>query len=149
MRMPMPTIFERSYGVVPFRRTEQGWEVLLVKHQVGHWGFPKGHAEGVERPIDSALRELREETGVERCQLISEEPIVSRFTFRRDDDWHAKRISYFVGIVPADEPLVPQQAEIAELAWFAVTEAPRVLTNRNIRKVLTKAYEVVSNGKAI
>lgn len=55
---------EVSYGIVPLRYMEGGWQILLIRHHAGHWTFPKGHADRGESPQQTAERELREETGL-------------------------------------------------------------------------------------
>ena len=52
-----------SAGTVPFRRTPQGWR-LLVLRCFKNWDFPKGRIEAGEEPIDAAKRETTEETGL-------------------------------------------------------------------------------------
>ena len=39
--------------------------VLLVKHNAGHWDFPKGHMEDGETEIETAIREVKEETNLD------------------------------------------------------------------------------------
>ena len=47
-------------------RPEEQIEILLIRHKNGgHWAFPKGHVEKKETEEDTALREIREETGLE------------------------------------------------------------------------------------
>lgn len=41
-----------------------GDKVLMVKNPEGMWGFPKGHREDNETPIEAAIRETQEETGI-------------------------------------------------------------------------------------
>ena len=56
---------EISCGAVIARQTENGREILLIRHvNGGHWAFPKGHMEGNETESETALREIREETGL-------------------------------------------------------------------------------------
>lgn len=52
-----------SAGVVPLRRTGQGWRVLVLR-AYKNWDFPKGRVEAGEEPIDAARREATEETGL-------------------------------------------------------------------------------------
>jgi 8-oxo-dGTP diphosphatase len=60
MAMPVPAV-----GVVCFR----GEDVLLIRRgrppRQGEWSLPGGRIEPGERAVEAALRELREETGVE------------------------------------------------------------------------------------
>ncbi len=62
---PVPAV-----GVVCFRKGASGGdEVLLIRRgkppRLGQWSLPGGRIEPGERAVDTALRELAEETGVE------------------------------------------------------------------------------------
>ena len=52
-----------SAGVVPLRRTRNGWRVLVLR-AYKNWDFPKGRVEPGEEPIDAAKRETTEESGL-------------------------------------------------------------------------------------
>jgi len=52
-----------SCGVVVTRQLEQGWVTLMLR-AFHHWDFPKGIREGGEDPMQAALREVQEETGI-------------------------------------------------------------------------------------
>jgi len=52
-----------SCGVVVVRKTDSGW-VTLVLRAFHHWDFPKGIRELGEEPMQAAIREVGEETGV-------------------------------------------------------------------------------------
>lgn len=53
-----------SCGAVVVRKTEQGW-LTVVLRAFHHWDFPKGIREPGEEPMQAALREVREETGID------------------------------------------------------------------------------------
>lgn len=55
-------VAERGAGGVVF---DEAGDVLMLRHASGHWVFPKGHVEAGETEIEAALREVREEAGVE------------------------------------------------------------------------------------
>jgi predicted NUDIX family NTP pyrophosphohydrolase len=63
---------EESAGILLWRRGHAGIEVLLVhpggpywrNKDEGAWTIPKGQLDPGEEPLDAAVRELREETGV-------------------------------------------------------------------------------------
>lgn len=52
-----------SYGIIPFIMNENGeYEFFTIYQKEKYRGFPKGHKEGEETDIETAIRELREET---------------------------------------------------------------------------------------
>ena len=73
-----------SCGVILLDR--RGHVLLAHATDTSHWDIPKGQGDEGEAPIDSALRELREETGI----VLMPERLVElgRFAYRRDKDLH-------------------------------------------------------------
>ena len=63
---------EKSCGALVYRITQSGQkELLFIKHRHGtHWSFPKGHMEEGESEVQTALREVKEETGSDILSLI-------------------------------------------------------------------------------
>ncbi len=53
-----------SCGFVIVRQTDDGLVTLMLR-AFHHWDFPKGMRESGEQPMDAALREVREETGID------------------------------------------------------------------------------------
>ena len=56
--------WEKSCGAVVFTRENGQVKYLLVANLEGIYGFPKGHVEAGETEVETALREVREETGL-------------------------------------------------------------------------------------
>lgn len=61
---------EKTIGIVVFRREGKGIRYLLLHHGGAYWNFPKGRQETGETELESALRELREETGITQVKII-------------------------------------------------------------------------------
>ena len=57
-----------SCGVVVVRQSDAGWLALMLR-AYHHWDFPKGLREAGEEPMETALREVHEETGVDDLQF--------------------------------------------------------------------------------
>jgi len=57
-----------SAGVIPLRRTWQGWRILVLR-AYKNWDFPKGRVEPGEEPLDAAKREAIEETGLTQLEF--------------------------------------------------------------------------------
>ena len=53
--------YEKSCGAVIF----EGDKVLVIQQVKGHWGFPKGHVEDGETEVETAIREIKEETNLD------------------------------------------------------------------------------------
>ena len=58
-------LYEKSCGGIIFYKTKQNTKILLVKNNNGrYWSFPKGHIEEGETEQETAIREIKEETGL-------------------------------------------------------------------------------------
>jgi 8-oxo-dGTP pyrophosphatase MutT (NUDIX family) len=143
---------EFSYGVVPVRRRLGGAEFLLVKHQSGHWTFPKGHAEKGEGALAAARRELREETGVSRCRLLPRVSFKNRYLFTKTGSRGSKflvrkDVVYYLGFVSDKQVFVPRGSrdEIAEARWCALAEARGLIRFKTILRILERAATYLGN----
>ena len=105
----------KAYGIIPI----QGKKVLIVHHvNGGHWGFPKGRGEAGETPLESATRELFEETGLRIVKILSPEPLIEERT--------NKLIYFFPALV--EGTLSFQAEEILEGQWVSLEELVEKLT---------------------
>lgn len=122
----METIQEKSYGIIPVRRIEEKWQVLMIQHQAGHWSFPKGHSEVGETAFDSAKRELQEETGVKVKRLLREEPFFEEYKFQKKGKLVEKTVTYFLAEVEGEVFL--QTEELKDARWMELPEANNLAT---------------------
>jgi len=107
-------ITENASGAVVYRLKNNQPEYLLLKSATSNfWGFPKGHVEGNETDIETAVREIREETQLQAT--INPE-------FHADLDYdmkngHHKHVVLYTSQVPADVTVTRQVEEISEYGW--------------------------------
>lgn len=128
--------------MIPLRRGAQGWEVFLIQHnRNGYWGFPKGHAEGSETPIEAAFRELKEETNLEMQHLISDEPLMEKYTFIAERRRVFKQVFYFIAEVKGSPKL--QSQEIHDGKWLVFAQAYRQLTHQEGKDLLAKVEKIL------
>ena len=82
-------IKELSCGIIVFDEEK----VLLIKHNGGHTSFPKGHIEKRELLRETAVRETKEETGIE-AEIISEVCFINTY---HPKDNYTKDVLLFIG----------------------------------------------------
>ncbi len=134
--------YEESFGIIPLRKNGNRWEVFLIQHNKGHyWGFPKGHAEGDETPIESAFRELKEETNLDPVDCLRIDPFVEQYQFTVRGERVSKRVSYFVAEVTGD--VVLQSVEIQNGMWVSLDEASEMITHAEGRSILSQVATIL------
>ncbi len=127
-------IREKSCGAVVSRMTDQGRRFMIIRQKKGHWGLPKGHMEKGETEADTALREIREETGV-IADLDTSFRYVISYTL---PDGVRKDVVFFAAGC-ADSRTHAQPEEIAEILWLSYEDAIKRVTYENTRKVIEEA----------
>ena len=128
---------EESFGIVPLRKHEGKWEVFLVQHRAGHWAVPKGHVEGAETPIETAQRELFEETGLSCSEIFHDEPFFEEYRYVRGEIQVEKRVGYFIALVTGKEQL--QEREIRAAEWLPLAQAKELATFQETKNLLQRA----------
>lgn len=140
---------EVSAGGVVFRRGEdKEIRFLMIRDSYDHWGFPKGHLESDELPVEAALRETAEETGLD--DLILHGPIrIIDWYFRFRGRFIHKFCHFFLFESPTAEA-VPQIDEgITACRWCLLEEAMQEISYDNARGVLRRAGEMARTLQAI
>lgn len=121
--------FDFSYGIIPVSWEGKRCHVFLLKHIGGHWGFPKGHPEEGETPLEAASRELFEETGLRVKKVVLDHPTLEEnYSFSRGNEIFIKKVRYFVAEVESPDNVVIESDEAIEGKWVDVNEAPMHLT---------------------
>jgi bis(5'-nucleosidyl)-tetraphosphatase len=138
---------KRSYGVIPLRRQRGRWEVLLVKHGKGHWAFPKGHPERGEEPRQTAVRELKEETGL-KIQAFLEAPLQEeRYFFHEGPDLIDKTVVYFIAEVAGE--VCTQKEEIADFKWLSFKRAQKLATFPETKRLVENTFLTLISLEAL
>ena len=113
--------------IVPTRRAADGSKVLAL---------PKGHPDGEESAADAALREVREETGVDAVLVDTLGDI--RYWYMRGGRRIAKVVSFFLLEYVAGE-LEDHDHEVERAEWMPLETAARRLTYRGERDMAARA----------
>lgn len=140
----MKTIEIKSFGVIPvFKDTNGDFLFCLVLASAGHWGFPKGFQNTGESEQQAALRELKEEAGIEAVDLFDNKTFKEEYSFERDNIRYNKSVKYFLGFVTFIDNRVPDdfKEEISELKWVNYKEAKQLFTFKERKEILDQAYK--------
>ena len=121
--------YEKSCGAVIFCDDL----VLLIKSIKGHWSFPKGHMESNETEVETAHREILEETNL-IVNLDQDKRIVINYS---PYPGVTKDVVYFYATLLKGE-LKRQIEEVEEIGWYSIDEALDLITFETERNVLKK-----------
>lgn len=125
-----------SCGAVVFFSYKDTPLYLLIQNVDGkHWDFPKGTVIGKETEIQTALREIKEETGI-NAEIIH--------GFREEIVYEhkpgcTKKVILFLASSSTMQ-VVLEQKEILDSVWLRYRDAKELLTHDNVKKVLEKAH---------
>lgn len=130
---------EYSYGAIPILSgSETDPLVLILRHTAGHWGLPKGHPEDTETPIETAKRELIEETGITEAELHGRPRFTQHYSFYRENTLHQKTVIYFPAYIHT-RSITLQSEEVIEYKWASFDKARDLLVvNGNKNEAIEK-----------
>ena len=127
----------KSVGLVVFSRVGGKCEYLLLHYASGHWDFTKGGVEKGESELETALRELREETGISKVSVIPGFRESIHYFFREKNELVSKEVVFLLAESPSRE--VKLSHEHVGFEWLSLAQALERLTFENSKKVLEKA----------
>ena len=122
--------FEKSCGCIVFNNKK---EILLVHHNTGHWGLPKGHVEEGETEIETAKREVKEETNID-VEVNSNYRYSMSYSPK---EGIMKEVVFFLAD-NVNNNLKEQIEEVQEAKWFDFEEAINTTTYDNSKELLRK-----------
>lgn len=133
-----------SAGVVVLRRTDQSCRYLLLR-VYNYWDFPKGIVESGETPLETARREVQEETGISQLDFHWGE------IFKETRPYGAGKIArFYVAQTGQHQVELPISAELGrpehhEFRWVTYPEGRAILTER-LQPVLIWAHGITGCG---
>jgi len=129
--------YEKSCGAVIFNETED--KILIIQQAEGHWGFPKGHVEDGETEVETAIREIKEETNLD-VEINEKFRYVEHYSPKEDVE---KDVVFFVAKKIGGE-IVAQEEEVQNIVWVSYAEAMERLTFESSKNVLEKVMRDLS-----
>ena len=152
---------EFSAGGVVLRRMQGRWWIGAIQPQISRkpgrpvrpytpvFALPKGNVDKGEKPEQTALREVREETGIE-AEMITKLSDIKYFYVRSWGDRQRvfKVVSFFLlsyrgGRIGHITP--GMRREVRRAMWIPLDEAPQKLSYRGEREVVQLAQQYVAD----
>ncbi len=130
-----------SCGVVIARRDGDDWWTLLLR-AYHHWDFPKGVRESGEEPLEAAIREVREETGIDDLEFAWNDRFMETGPYSR-----GKTARYYLAESTTSEVVLGPspdtgEPEHHEWRWVSFDEA-HDLTAPRVRDVVRWARQII------
>lgn len=136
---------ERSCGGVVFFESEGKCEVILICSNFKGkmlWTFPRGHMEAGETEKETALREIKEEVGLD-AEIIGNFKEKTEFSCKENVVIEA---SYFAAKANSKNA-VAQKGEVEYFAWLDFNSATQTLTfdcDKRVLREFIKFYEKIN-----
>ena len=129
---------EKSCGAVVYNPERQSF--LIIKMLNGNWGFPKGHTENQETDIQTAIREVTEETGINIKILDGFKKSIKYIPFPEV----LKKVIFFIGITE-EEKVTIDKHEIEDYMWCSYEEALKMITYKPQRDIMESSLQFIKN----
>lgn len=124
---------EKSCGCIIIK---DGKVLLVYEKNRNFWGFPKGHMEKGENEIETALREVKEEVGLD-VEIDTKKRYILNYIIRNEID---KTTVLYIAI-PKNKNLKIQESEIEDAKWCDFNEALNILTFDNWKEMFKKVIK--------
>lgn len=147
---------EKSAGAIIFRMKEGVPHYLILHYHSGHWEFARGHIDEGESEMQTAVREIEEETGLKDLKIIQGFKGYTKFVFkkvygltgeaRKKAPWVMKIVTLYLAESMTDEVKISEEHK--GFGWFSFEDALKKLP-KDAKKVFTQAHEFVISRKGV
>ncbi len=135
---------DESFGMILYQWKQRKPLFLAIKHQQGHWDFPKGHPEGSEDPFQTAVREVEEEVGVSGLKPEKNKQFQEKYEFKVWGRKIMKQVTFWIAEAQNVDVQI-QQTEIAEYKWITLEEGLELITFEAGKALLTQVSEYLQS----
>ena len=144
----LPRRDEVSAGGVVFRlRDDDGYDVALIRTHEGRWQLPKGWIEDGEAMERTAVREVREEAGVDTDLVGPLDTIEYWYTSRYDaQPARVHKLVHFFLLRYLGGSTDDHAHEVTEARWVDIDEADRMLAFKDERRIVAMARDALHDA---
>lgn len=138
-------LYERSCGAVVFHDIGGVNRYLLIKNKrSAHWSFPKGHVEPGESDEQTAIREVKEETGID-IGIVPGFKAKSEYSIQNK----IEKVVYIFAATCEDTTTTIQEEEIEDYLWLDYHKAMKHLKFENDKNILSRLNEYLKKNEYI
>ena len=112
-------------------------KVLLIHQNNDVWGFPKGHGEDNETEVETAIREVKEETNLD-IEIDLSKRYSIHYLVKENVP---KEVIYFLAKPIGNINLIKQDSEIKEAYFEDIDKVIDVLTHDNLKDMWKQVLE--------
>lgn len=148
---------EKSAGAIIYIMKNNEPHYLLLHYPSKHWEFAKGHIEKGEKPEQAAIREIKEETGIEDLRILPEFKEYSKYFFRKSyglkgeakkkAPWVFKLVLFLLAETKTETVKISK--EHIGFIWLPFELAVKKVTYKNAKELLKKANEFIISRKSV
>lgn len=140
------TVEQISAGGVAFRRVGSEYEIVIISvNPSRRWQLPKGLVDEGESPQTAALREVREEAGIETV-LIEPVETVEYWYFGNKNGSRVRfhKFVHFFLMEYVSGDVANHDHEVAEARWVSIDQAIKMLDFKSEKEAVKKSSELIS-----
>lgn len=148
-KLGKPSKRQISAGGIIYRKRAGQIEIFFIKDPFGRWTFPKGKQEIGETLAETAVREIKEEAGLEDLRLVAPLGRTS-FMFERNEGVIEKTVYLFLFEAPVTaEAKLTGEGAIWEGVWLKAHKAFSISGYRNLDALLAKAMRIITEQEGM
>jgi 8-oxo-dGTP pyrophosphatase MutT (NUDIX family) len=143
---------ERSAGIILFRKTPESRKYLVIRSardlpdRPEHWDFPKGLLDKGETGLEAALREVREEVGIENVAVNPEFKETVFYMTKRDGKPIPKYVALFLAETKTETITLSWEHDRYE--WLSFAGARERISLKGMKEALEKAEKFLAAEEA-
>ncbi len=129
---------EKSCGAVVFTKEDGHIRYIIIESKEGVYGFPKGHMEQAETETQTALREIKEETGL-TVNIVDGFRAEHSYSFTRNGQLIMKSVVYFLAEYLNQSPTA-QETELNSIHLMDFETALSAFQFDGSKEILKQAH---------
>lgn len=132
----------QAAGAICFMLSDNEPHYLILRSVYhGEWGPPKGHADENESEIETAMREIYEETGIRKAKFIHGFREILTYTVDKKGKKQQKQVVFFLSEMQSDDVELSEEHSEAHMATLAEIET--MLSHDDLKSIFRRADKFI------